>query len=946
MPNKEKSLLIRLFILAAVLLVAFALRVHNLSALPPGLSGDEGINASDAMRVSLSYRPIFFSQNFGREPLYIYSMAGLFRLIGTSTFSTRYITVLYSLIGLALIYSLVRYLWCWKTAVITVAFISISFWPLFISRVGLRAITMLPLQALTIYALLRGLEKRSWPWLIVSGLSLGLLFYTYVPGRIFIVVLAVWILFVAVANRGRPLPLIGSWPRLLFVGALALIIMIPLAQFMRSQPEQANLRLEEVGDSLETLKQGDPAPALNGLWLTAKMFSLRGDTYLRYNIPERPLFDWAIAVLFYIGLFLSVRFLREPRYSLLLVWLFLMLIPTALSDRTPSFLRSVGALIPIYILPALALTAVYRQIIKRNKKFGYLVGLSFIAVIILVHAYSSARAYFWEWPKIEEVGRVYGGRIARLANALDDMLPLPEGSETMVTCYYATHVCQDMIRLQSRYQGPIRPFAGYAGLVIPAPTNDMGDLVYLFGHALPPPQAIEQALAPAARVHWQSSPSGTPETAVYRLVAEVRQTENWTAGTELSGRFHKDGLYLNITAANVPAAASRGSKAEVALSWQIPPDYAWDGGQTPSWTLSLTDESGNELSRKSDIFPYEIQEWRQGDIVVQSILLPIPGDAAPGDLFPRLQIGRPDGEFLYQSDDGETRRYLSLPPIEATGTAFATAPVEMSYFGLEGELGLIETAVAKKIAPGEPLTTVWRWHVAAPPPVDYALNFRLCEGECNDESVFETVLPIWPERYPTSQWKAGESLRLFLSPAIPASLPNGSYRLDVTLVYADGRPLQTILSQAIDVDGRPHSFQIPEIETPINRQLSDGVKLLGYNLQAGIDSLQTGDSFDITVYWQAETTPGKGYTAFVHFYDPTGRLVGQDDRFPCDGLCPTFTWLPGEVISDKYRIVVDLSGEPGDYSFGFGMYDSETFQRLPVPETSDNVVITPAFLVN
>ena len=56
------------FSIILLLLIAFSLRMLNISEMPPGLSGDEGINGSDALSINIQNLPLFFPANYGREP--------------------------------------------------------------------------------------------------------------------------------------------------------------------------------------------------------------------------------------------------------------------------------------------------------------------------------------------------------------------------------------------------------------------------------------------------------------------------------------------------------------------------------------------------------------------------------------------------------------------------------------------------------------------------------------------------------------------------------------------------------------------------------------------------------------------------------------------------------------------------------------------------------------
>jgi hypothetical protein len=48
------------------------------------------------------------------------------------------------------------------------------------------------------------------------------------------------------------------------------------------------------------------------------------------------------------------------------------------------------------------------------------------------------------------------------------------------------------------------------------------------------------------------------------------------------------------------------------------------------------------------------------------------------------------------------------------------------------------------------------------------------------------------------------------------------------------------------------------------------------------------------------------------------------------------SWLPGEVVSDEYEIVVDAAAPAGEYQIEVGMYDLETMLRLPAFDEQGN----------
>ena len=58
-----------------ILAFATVLRLWAIDRLPPGLYFDEAADGLDATRVLAGVRPIFFTGNYGREPLSIYAQA-------------------------------------------------------------------------------------------------------------------------------------------------------------------------------------------------------------------------------------------------------------------------------------------------------------------------------------------------------------------------------------------------------------------------------------------------------------------------------------------------------------------------------------------------------------------------------------------------------------------------------------------------------------------------------------------------------------------------------------------------------------------------------------------------------------------------------------------------------------------------------------------------------
>jgi hypothetical protein len=125
--------------------------------------------------------------------------------------------------------------------------------------------------------------------------------------------------------------------------------------------------------------------------------------------------------------------------------------------------------------------------------------------------------------------------------------------------------------------------------------------------------------------------------------------------------------------------------------------------------------------------------------------------------------------------------------------------------------------------------------------------------------------------------------------------------------------------------------------TPINAHFGDKVELAGYKLTTDVASPQSGilttapnTALRLTLYWRVLTPMETSYTVFTHLLDANGQLWAQKDNPPVRGSYPTTEWRVGEMVVDKYDIVIPLDAPSGHYELEVGLYDATTGQRLPL----------------
>ncbi len=93
---------------------------------------------------------------------------------------------------------------------------------------------------------------------------------------------------------------------------------------------------------------------------------------------------------------------------------------------------------------------------------------------------------------------------------------------------------------------------------------------------------------------------------------------------------------------------------------------------------------------------------------------------------------------------------------------------------------------------------------------------------------------------------------------------------------------------------------------------------------------KAGDKIDLDVQWHVLSTPERDFTTLVHLGQPNQTPLAVGDRPPLDGAYPTRIWEAGEVIDDAYTLILPAGLSPGRYPLWLGMYDTHTFERLPV----------------
>jgi hypothetical protein len=118
-----------------------------------------------------------------------------------------------------------------------------------------------------------------------------------------------------------------------------------------------------------------------------------------------------------------------------------------------------------------------------------------------------------------------------------------------------------------------------------------------------------------------------------------------------------------------------------------------------------------------------------------------------------------------------------------------------------------------------------------------------------------------------------------------------------------------------------------------------GIELAAYST---LPEAHPGDTVPILLEWQTPVAIQDSFKVFVHVIEAQGSIVAQADSIPGGGLLPMTGWQPGEVIADRFAIVLPPDLASGEYEIRVGIYNPATKLRLPVlnaPEHGGDYVI-------
>jgi 4-amino-4-deoxy-L-arabinose transferase-like glycosyltransferase len=675
-------------LLGGLVLVALSLRVLFLDRVPPGVRFDELVNVKMADHIYAGEWPIYFQEAWGHEPLYHYVHAAGMSLLGKNVLGVRITSILFGVAGTLAAYLVFRHLFGPGVALLAAALLATSFWSLMYSRIGLRHISLPPWIGLAAYAFWRGIEtpaeqgQRGTSWFALGGVCVGLMLYTYFASRVVPVIFAAFVLYLVLFHRSR---LRGRWIGLLLFFLLPALMVTPLVLYLHQHPELEQ-RLGQVGgELLAALRASDVVAVTRTILDTLKMFSLVGDPEWLYNISGRPVFDPASAILFYLGVAVSLSRWRDPRRAFILIWLVVGIAPAMLSWPPGSLGHAIAAQPVAFVFPALGMASLWEWATRgeqppipgahRLRRGAPALAIAAVLLFACLNGYD----YFVRWPRFPQVRHEYQAPVTAVARYLEEHDEVESASVSAPYVDYWNPWSKMNFDLQAPDKSSrVRWFNGATSILFPAGT---GSLFFLPDDALSPSginpdlYALLQAGSQVLANGYTDRSGGvfdlyrwTDAQPLQQRLASASSAPAWTGpeGPYVKGESEKQrqqqGLPLDFghRLAFLAYAYDR-TEARGGETWRITTYWrVLDADSAPLAIFVHVLDDANQVRAGWDGLYVSPESWQEGDILVHLHTLDLPPDMPAGTQRVELGVYSPvtlERLVLFPGDGGEPVPY-------------------------------------------------------------------------------------------------------------------------------------------------------------------------------------------------------------------------------------------------------------------------------------------------
>jgi hypothetical protein len=721
--------------------------------------------------------------------------------------------------------------WLNMTSLLAAAGLAISYWHIYFSRVGLRAILLAPLLLGIVFCFWQGWNSRAGSagshrgWLIAAGLILGLSFYVYLAARLLPLLFVVYVAVDLVIDTSDLKRKIVDF---LLFGLASIVAVIPLAYYFYQNPQALSGRTQAL-----SIFTGDaPLHTLVGNLIALLRVYFLGGTWL----GQWPALNLLLAVGFLAGLLVCLCQAKKDTSRFLMIWWAIGIAPMVVSHQdwgaTTTILRSIIAWPALFFISAIGLTTlvnyacVWMANLKSKTPEAQKVAMppkwsiAFLLFVLIAGGLTNAYKYFAVW------ATTYNRRLDDSAVHLARYLNSQSNRATLIPFNLFTDSVTNFL-LQANYPNLGNIDTGSLHTLLePDETARSGDMPAIY--VLPEMQAVDTTfvlLVPSADgpgVAYLLPPLTDP--GIEALLAHTKALmpfETITNGKQeqvarayplpADASFLPDTpLPLQSIRANFddqvwltgyhvePAIAKPGERVTLYLNWEmrgpVDGDYYLFLHLFDVLQAQRRDQSNLPLNNI-------IHRWSAPLTFVEPYQFWLPPDSPEGvyrfemGLYHNFSLERLPaiiGEANQASDNKVILGKLrigSLPPAPPQHPIHAQFGESLALIGGD----FLETA----LQPGQTLAYTLHWQVIDSIARDYTVFNHLLDAEGHMIAQHDSMPQV--NQYPTSLWDPGE---IVVDPhviSLPKELEPGVYTLRVGL-YEPGT------GQRLNVDDGTHDY--------------------------------------------------------------------------------------------------------------------------------------------
>jgi 4-amino-4-deoxy-L-arabinose transferase-like glycosyltransferase len=379
-------------LITLTVILAFFVRIIAINNFPPSLNWDEvshGYNAYSVLKTGRDewgnlFPLIFRAYGDYKLPIYIYFTVPFIGLFGLNPLSVRLVSIIAGTLIPLVVYFILKTILPKKPFIALFAAMIVAFMPgtIFLSRIAVEANLFLLFFCLSMLYIF----KKDYG---TSGIFYGLGLLTYNSSRVLLPFYLGLITVLAIKNHYNLKRNILKF--VIFFAALFVVANQTLNESGQARYKWVSILDQGAINRINELRQKYPRFVVNKYsyfvysaasnylsHFNPKFLFFTGGSNYQFNIPEFYLISPLLAPFFLFGLveiFLQIKNKKNINYLILLFWLLIAPIPSAITRDAPHTLRSLTILPIVAIIIALGFA-------RLNKKYFKLALFYFLLVVI------------------------------------------------------------------------------------------------------------------------------------------------------------------------------------------------------------------------------------------------------------------------------------------------------------------------------------------------------------------------------------------------------------------------------------------------------------------------------------------------------------------------------------------------------------------------------------